>query len=60
MRLKHVNSDDALILEQIIELSTKLSQPLMCYTEAIGEIRQTKFNIPGRSRYRPETLERRR
>jgi len=59
MRLDQCNEEEKDILRQIIALAKQLQGPLTNYTQALGQIRETEF-IPGRSRHRQETVERRR
>ena len=60
MRLDQCNEEEKNILRQIIALAKQLQGPLTNYTQALGQIRETEFNIPGRSRHRQETVKRRR
>jgi hypothetical protein len=60
MRLDQCSESEADILRKIIALAQKLTGPLTNYTQALGQIREQEFQIPGRSRHRPEKVERRR
>jgi len=60
LRRNQISDADADILREIIALAQKLTAPLHTFTAAIGAIREQELGIPGRSRHRQETIERRR
>jgi hypothetical protein len=72
VRLSQISDTEAAILRAIIALSLQaplaavkalavdLPRPLTDYTQALGQIREQQFGIPGRSRHREQRLERRR
>jgi hypothetical protein len=41
-------------------MARDLPHPLVSYTQAIGQLREQEYGIPGRSRHRQERVERRR
>lgn len=60
MRLDEISKNDADILRKIIALAQQLSLPLTSFTQALGQIREQEFGIPGRSRHRQAKAELRR
>jgi hypothetical protein len=72
VRLSQISDTEAAILRAIIAISLQaplaavkalardLPRPLTDYTQALGQIREQEFGIPGRGRYRAPKLERRR
>jgi hypothetical protein len=60
VRLSQCSDEVKDILRQIIALTQKLPEPLTNYTQALGQIREQEFGIPGRRRHRQEKAERRR
>jgi hypothetical protein len=47
-------------LAAVKALARDLPRPLTDYTQALGQIREQEFGIPGRPRHRQQQLERRR
>jgi hypothetical protein len=60
VRADQCSDEEKDILRQIIALGQRLPGPLTQYTQALGEIREKEFGIPGRKRHRQEIVERRR
>jgi len=59
MRLSECSAEETDILRQILALAQRLRGPLTNYSQTLGQIRETQFGIPGRSRHRQEKAERR-